>query len=188
MLRILKSQIFEYAKFIIVVAVVVIPIRLWVAQPFIVQGASMIPGFHNADYLIIDELSYNFREPKRGEVVIFRYPHDPSKFYIKRIIGLPSEKIRIENGNVAIVDKNNSPEPKILDENYLPDSAANFSGESTASLEVDEYFVMGDNRGQSSDSRSWGPLNRKFIVGRAWLRLWPFNKVGYLPGSFNFGF
>lgn len=188
MFKISKAEIFEYAKFIITVAIIVVPVRLFVAQPFIVQGASMIPTFHNADYLIVDELNYEVREPKRGDVVIFRYPHDPSKFYIKRIIGLPSEKIRIENNKVIIARGDNPSGTKILDEKYLSGSALNFNGDLSASLAANEYFVMGDNRGQSSDSRSWGPLNRKFIVGKAWLRLWPINKIEYLPGGFNFGF
>lgn len=143
----LRSQIFELFKFILVVVLIVVPIRFFIAQPFIVQGSSMEPNFKNSDYLIVDQISFRFREPKNGEVVIFRYPNNPSQFYIKRIAGIPGENM----GNIT--------------------------------LKEDEYFVLGDNREHSSDSRHWGTLKRKFIVGRAWLRLWPVVQIDYLPGS-----
>ena len=111
----------------------------------------MEPTFHNGDYLIVDELSYNFEQPQKNDVIIFRYPLEPSKYFIKRIEGLPGEKIKTNGKEIT--------------------------------LKAGEYFVMGDNRGASSDSRVWGPLKENFIVGRAFVRLWPFNKLEILPGQ-----
>ena len=141
----------EFVKFTLIAVLIVVPIRLWIAQPFIVSGASMEPTFQNGDYLIVDELSYNFEQPQKNDVVIFRYPLDPSKYFIKRIEGLPGEKIKTNGREIT--------------------------------LKTGEYFVMGDNRGASSDSRVWGPLKENFIVGRAFVRLWPFNNFEILPGQ-----
>ncbi|MEK7596135.1 MAG: signal peptidase I, partial [Patescibacteria group bacterium] len=95
-----KKEIWEFAKLIVVSLLIIIPVRFYIAQPFIVSGNSMDPSFLNGDYLIIDEISYQFKKPERGEVVVFRYPLDPSKFFIKRIIGLPGETVRIQNGAI----------------------------------------------------------------------------------------
>ncbi|KKR39113.1 MAG: Signal peptidase I [Parcubacteria group bacterium GW2011_GWC2_40_31] len=141
----------EFLKFILITAIIVVPVRLWVAQPFLVSGASMEPTFQNGNYLIVDEISYHLRAPKKNEVVIFRYPKDPSKFFIKRIIGLPGESVT-ENGKTTFLDN-------------------------------DEYFVMGDNRDASSDSRIWGPVKEDLIIGRAFIRLWPLNEIEINPGK-----
>ncbi|PJE73472.1 MAG: signal peptidase I [Candidatus Terrybacteria bacterium CG10_big_fil_rev_8_21_14_0_10_41_10] len=143
--------ILEFLKFILITAIIVIPVRLWVAQPFLVSGASMESTFQNGNYLIVDEISYHLRAPKKNEVVIFRYPKDPSKFFIKRIIGLPGESVT-ENGKTTFLDN-------------------------------DEYFVMGDNRDASSDSRIWGPVKEDLIIGRAFIRLWPLNEMEINPGK-----
>ena len=132
-----KNSFWDFIKFTVIAVLIVIPIRLWIAQPFIVSGASMEPTFDNGNYLIIDEISYRFEKPKIGDVIIFRYPIDPSKYFIKRIVNIPKEG---------------------------------------------EYFVEGDNKDASFDSRSWGNVPEKNIIGRAFLRLWPFNKIAILPG------
>lgn len=169
----------ELLKFALVAAAIVIPVRLYVAQPFIVSGASMDPTFETGQYLIVDELSYHFEEPKRGEVIIFHYPKDPKQFFIKRIIGLPGETVKIENGQVEVVDKNGK--AITLSETYIKNQGNGSNMIKT--LGAGEYFVMGDNRPESSDSRSWGVLPEKNIVGRAFLRLLPVQTIGILPGS-----
>lgn len=165
------SFIFEILKIVVIAALIVLPIRYFLFQPFFVRGASMEPNFQNLDYLIIDEISYRFREPERGEVVVFKYPQDPSSRFIKRIIGLPGENIKIEEGKVFIEEEG---EFKLLEEPYLPKSTTT-PGDIQVFLEKDEYFVLGDNRTFSSDSRRWGSLSRDKIVGRVFLRLWPFS-------------
>lgn len=171
-----RKIFFEFFKFCLIAAIVVVPIRLWVAQPFLVNGSSMSPSFENGEYLIVDEFSYHFHEPQRGEVIIFRYPYDPSKFFIKRIIGLPREKLEIKNGKTMIFNETFL-EGITLEEGYVIHNENYIMNDLSIDLGPSEYFVMGDNRPMSSDSRTWGTLNRDFIVGRAWIRLWPFQKA-----------
>ncbi|MCI0542257.1 signal peptidase I [bacterium] len=170
--------IFEIIKFAVIAAVIVLPIRIYVAQPFIVKGASMDPTFENGQYLIVDEITYYTEAPKRGDVIIFKYPKDPSKYFIKRIVGLPEETVVIANGDVTI----QSPYAIdfLLDEPYV----LNASQESmTVLIPKGHYFVMGDNRTNSLDSRSWGTLPEDLVIGRALVRLLPVDKVGLFPGA-----
>jgi|SRR3989338_3806697 len=169
-------EVWEFAKIVFISLAIVLPIRFFVAQPFIVRGASMEPTFQNGEYLIIDELSYLLRSPERGEVIVFRYPQDPSQFFIKRIIGLPGEKVIIENGMVSI-QNDAHPNGGVLEEPYLPSSLKTIPNTQTT-LGAGEYFVLGDNRTQSADSRVWGVLAEKFLVGRTFLRLWPVAEIG----------
>ncbi len=169
----------ELLKFALVAAAIVIPVRLYVAQPFIVSGASMDPTFATGQYLIVDELTYHFEAPDRGQVVIFRYPKDPTQFFIKRIIGLPGETVHIQGGRVSITEKNGTTLP--LAETYVKNLGN--GGDIDRKLESGEYFVMGDNRPESSDSRTWGILPVKNIVGRAFLRLLPVTHLSIFPGS-----
>jgi signal peptidase I len=160
----------EILKIVIISLAIIIPIRYFLIQPFFVKGASMEPNFLNGDYLIVDEISYRLNAPQRGDVVIFRYPLDPSQFFIKRVIGLPGEKVKVMDEHVFVNDK-------LLDETkYL--QGVDTAGNVEVVLGNDEYFVLGDNRQASSDSRRWGEVNKKFIIGRAWLRAWPFNRLG----------
>lgn len=147
MVRMNAQKVKELLRFALIAAAIVIPFRLLVAQPFLVSGNSMFPTFKNNDYLIVDELTYRFRAPRQGEVIIFRSPVEPGKFLIKRIVGLPGGTIR------------------------------------GLSLGENEYFVEGDNRTESFDSRFWGPLMRERITGRALLRLWPLATIAWLPGA-----
>lgn len=175
----LKQNAVEFFKFGIIALIIVMPIRLFIAQPFIVSGDSMYPTFHDGEYLIVDEISYNLGNIDRGDVVVFRFPLEPKKFFIKRIIGLPNETINIKDGVITIKNKEN-PEGFLVDEPYIVEG---FGGEGTFNTKDNEYFVMGDNRNQSSDSRFWGPVSKKFLMGRAYLRLFPVAQASYLPGS-----
>ncbi|MDE2213367.1 MAG: signal peptidase I [Patescibacteria group bacterium] len=172
----------ELLKFIVLAIIIVVPIRLWVAQPFIVSGASMEPTFETGQYLIIDELTYHFSNPQRGDIIIFRYPLNPSEFFIKRVIGLPGETVHVTPQNVTITEVNGATET--LSEPYLVNQGNEV--DLTVRLGSDQYFVMGDNRPDSSDSRSWGPVPRSDIVGRAFLRLLPVPVAGFFPGKFSF--
>ncbi|HOK35403.1 MAG TPA: signal peptidase I [Candidatus Pacearchaeota archaeon] len=156
---------------------IVIPIRYFLFQPFFVSGASMEPNFESGEYLLIDEISYRFREPQRGEVIVFKYPKDPSTLFIKRIIGLPGETIEINDGKVIIYNLE-FPEGKVLEEPYLKDTTT--EGSVKVSLAKNEYFVLGDNRNHSSDSRSWGPVPRENIIGRAWISVFPLKGIEVL--------
>jgi signal peptidase I len=176
-----KSENFftELLKFAIIAVVIVAPIRLFVAKPFIVSGASMEPTFDTGQYLIVDELTYHLDNPKRGDVIVFKYPKDPTQYFIKRVIGLPGETVRIEGGKVSITKADGTVLP--LTESYVKNVGNGTDMEVT--LPPDQFFVLGDNRPESSDSRYWGLLPRSDIVGRAFVRLLPINELGILPGS-----
>lgn len=177
-----KSEFFDdIIKFALIALLIVLPIRLFIAQPFIVRGSSMDPVFKNGEYLIVDQLSYRLDEPKRGDVVVMRYPKDPSVFFIKRIIGLPGETVELQ-GSKVIIRKGIGQEPVNLDESFI-DSSRLENEYGTYALSADEYFVMGDNRIASSDSRVWGNLPREDIVGRALIRLFPVDRIGFMPGE-----
>lgn len=170
----------ELLKFALIAVIIVVPVRLFVAQPFIVSGASMEPTFDNRQYLIVDELSYRLGTPGRGDVVIFRPPQQPQgTFYIKRIIGLPGETLDITDSSVTVTKVDGT--EVTLDESYVANQGNGRTQHVT--LDSDEFFVMGDNRPESSDSRYWGVLPRQNLVGRAFLRLWPIQHIDILPGS-----
>lgn len=172
----------EIIKFALLAVIIVLPIRLFVAQPFIVSGGSMDPTFADGQYLIVDQISYRFEEPKRGDVIIFRYPLNTKKFFIKRIIGLPSETVEIRGTQVTIKDIGNK-KTFALKEPYI-DARKIRNDQTSIMLKSDEYFVMGDNRTESSDSRIWGPLKRSLVVGRPFIRLFPVGKISILPGNY----
>lgn len=176
-----ENIIVEVFKFSMLALAIVIPFRMYVAQPFIVSGASMAPTFETGEYLIVDRATYHIEQPQRGDVVIFRYPNDPSKFFIKRVIGLPGETVELANGITTIIDTADGTRT-ILDEPYLKTDRTD--EHITIRLSSDEYFVMGDNRGASSDSRNWGPVPRENIIGRAFMRLLPPTHFGIFPGSY----
>jgi signal peptidase I len=170
----------EIVRFSLIAILIVVPIRMFIAQPFIVSGASMETTFHSGEYLIVDQLSYYFRQPARGEVIIFRYPRDPSKYFIKRIVGEPGDTVTIENGIVSITNTAN-PDGFELRESYAKTTPP--APKLVEKLGEREYFVMGDNRPESSDSRTWGVLQEERIIGRAWVRLFPPSVLDYLPGN-----
>jgi len=178
MIKNFLSFCWEILKIVITAALIVLPIRYFLFQPFFVKGQSMEPNFETGDYLIIDEISYRFRNPERGEVVVFKYPKNLSQRYIKRIIGLPGETIEIKGGKVII---SNGEGNQVLDESgYLPDNLLT-PGNVRVSLNEKEYFVLGDNRLSSSDSRYWGTLPRANIIGRVYFRAWPFTAFAKIP-------
>ncbi len=189
------SFLWEIIKVFFWALVIIVPIRIFLFQPFFVQGASMEPNFKDGDYLIVNEFGYkrteanlgdkhfftvdSFKELKRGDVVVFRYPKDPSQFFIKRVIALPGEQVKVEGGKVKIFN-NENPEGELLDEKaYLP-AGLNTNGAVTVALKSDEYFVLGDNRQFSHDSRAWGPLPEEDVVGKVLIRAWPLDKAEIL--------
>ncbi len=159
------ASIWEIAEVVLISLVTVFIIRNFIAQPFLVSGASMEPNFQNGNYLIIDEITYRLREPARGEVIVFRYPKDPSVYFIKRVIGLPGERV-VVLGADAYVYKSGV---QVFHETGTV-------GALDRTLGPGEYFVLGDNRYNSFDSRNWGPVPQKDIVGVARLRVFPINE------------
>jgi signal peptidase I len=162
----------ELIKIAVIAFLIVAPIRYFLFQPFIVSGASMAPNFATGDYLIIDEISYRFSEPQRGDVIVFNagfIPGYSNQRFIKRVIGLPSETVNVTNGEVEIIKDGIK---TVLNEIYLPDNLKTY-GDETITLKSDEYFVLGDNREYSYDSRMWGVVPRKDIIGKAFLRIFP---------------
>lgn len=168
-MRKILSFTFEIVKIVVIALAIVIPIRYFLFQPFVVNGQSMEPNFSDGNYLIIDELSYRLRIPQRGEVIVFDSPVDSSRL-IKRIIGLPGETVQIENDKIKIYDNGAY---RILDEKeYLPEEFQT-AGDLKFFLDENQYFVLGDNRSASFDSRRFGPVSRDAIIGRVYLRAWP---------------
>jgi signal peptidase I len=169
----------ELFKLLVLAVIIVIPFRIFVARPFIVDGSSMYPTFKDGQYLIVDELTYHWNSPQRGSVLIFKYPNDPKKKFIKRIIGLPGETVSIQDGKITIINAEH-PEGFELNEDYVQ---LQKSDTQSYVLEEDEYYVMGDNRSASADSRIWGPVPKANIIGRPILRFYP---PAFMPGQFNF--
>lgn len=180
----------ELAKTVIGVLLFVAIFRFFILQPFYVIGSSMEPTYHNGDYLFVNELTYLFSKPKRGDVIVFRHPEEectafidknpllkrvfegPCKSYIKRVIGLPGDTVEVKEGKVFV----NGNE---LKEDYIQDNLRTL-GNQIVKLGNDEYYVLGDNRlpNASSDSREWGPLTPKYIIGKSFVRLLPVDKIG----------
>lgn len=165
----------ELVKVAVLAGITIALVRYFLFKPFYVKGASMEPNFFDKEYLIIDELSYRLRTPQRGEVIVFKYPNNPKEYFLKRIIGLPGERIKVAEGRIMVYNHQH-PEGVVLDEPYLPRDL-DTGGEIIKVLSADEYFVMGDNRQNSYDSRRFGPIDKSLIVGRAFFRGWPFNRA-----------
>lgn len=171
--------VLDVAKMVVISLVIIIPVRYFLVQPFYVKGASMEPNFHEHEYLMVDEISYRLHEPKRGDVIVFRYPKDPQEYYIKRVIGLPGETVSIKDGFVYITDTSGATSK--IEESYLPNYVATVAiSEEAVKLGVDEYFVLGDNRNGSKDSRSFGPVKKGFFIGRVFFRGWPVEQLGLI--------
>lgn len=173
------SFVWDIAKVIILSLIIIVPVRWFIVQPFFVRGASMEQNYHHGDYLLVDEISYRFNEPERGDVIIFKYPQDTSQFYIKRIIALPGETISLSNNEIRITN-DQFPKGILLEEGYIEDYT---SGSVNKVLADDEYFVFGDNRDASFDSRRFGPLEEEYIIGKVFLRAWPLDSLGMLQGA-----
>ena len=173
-----ESTVSEFLKYAFAALAIVVLFRMFVAQPYMVSGASSDPTFKDRDYLIVDQLSKRFEDPKRQDFLIIRYPKDPSKFFIKRLIGLPGDEVQIKGGQVTIYNEENKGGLKLKEPYVVYKKNEDFS----ITLENDQYFVMGDNRASSSDSRAWGILPKAYIIGKPILRLLPLNKIGLWPG------
>ncbi len=174
------SFFWEIAKIFLIALLIVIPIREFVFQPFFVRGQSMEPNFHDFDYLIIDEISYRFHEPQRGDVIVFRNPNNLNQRFIKRVIGLPNETVTIKNEQVIIQKNGHS---FILEEPYLP-KGTKTSGNLEIHLKNNQYFVLGDNRTSSLDSRFFGPISRNLIIGKVAFRVWPLSVFADKPSFY----
>ncbi len=171
----IKGYLLELIEVIAIALLIVIPIRMYLITPFFVRGQSMEPNFEDGDYLIIDKLSFRVSEPKRGDIIVFKAPLDPKSFYIKRIIGMPGETVKVSNGEVMVFNSDHT-NGWTIKEKYLV-GTNNTPGNIQIKLNTGEYFVMGDNREASYDSREWGSLRADKIVGKVWLRLAPVNKA-----------
>ncbi|PJE73987.1 MAG: signal peptidase I [Candidatus Taylorbacteria bacterium CG10_big_fil_rev_8_21_14_0_10_41_48] len=176
-----KSVVRETLGYIITALIIVVPIRAFIAQPFVVNGASMDTTFKDGEYLIVDEISYRFEKPERGDVIVFRYPLDPKKYFIKRIIGLPSETVKV-SGETITITNTEKPEGFVISEPYTHSQTI---GNISTTLRNGEYFVMGDNRVVSLDSRSWGALPEKDIIGKPFVRLLPLSRIDLFPGEIS---
>ncbi len=174
-MRAIGTFVWDLFKILVVALIIIVPFRMFIAEPFVVSGHSMLPNFHDRDYLIIDRLTYHRNDPQRGEVIVLKFPKDPSQFFIKRIIGLPGESVKISGGFVTIYNSSR-PEGAKLEEPYLPNFLETFGPSETVKLGTDEYFVLGDNRTASSDSRVWGKLPKANIIGKVWVRVFPVSK------------
>ncbi len=175
MLSKIRTFLAELLETIFISLLIIVPVRYFIIQPFFVKGQSMEPNFSDNDYLVVDELSYRLRAPERGEVVVLRSEVLANQFLIKRIIGLPGETVEIQNGQVKIYNAQR-PGGFVLREPYLASGEVT-DGNEKVTLAKDQYFVLGDNRRFSYDSRRWGVLARSDIVGKAWIRLWPFKQA-----------
>ena len=163
----------ELVKVAFLAGITVGLVRYFIFKPFYVEGQSMEPTYLGSEYLIIDEISYRFREPERGEVIVLRAPTVEKEYFLKRIIGLPGDHIWVEN-NKVIISNSQRPDRVLLEEKYLVEPTP---GSANYTLGLDEYFVMGDNRDASFDSRRFGPIKRNGIIGRTWFRGWPLNRI-----------
>ncbi|MCD4704723.1 signal peptidase I [bacterium] len=170
------SFILEILKTVIISLAIILPIRYFLIQPFMVDGASMEPTFYDNEYLIVDEISYRLNEPQRGEIIVFKNPENESQYFIKRIIALPNEIVRFKNGDVYI-KKNTSKRFVKLNEDYLPTDLKTNSRNEEIIVDSNEYLVLGDNRGNSRDSRYFGAIGENNIIGRVWIRGFPFNRI-----------
>lgn len=173
---------FETIRVVIVSLIIIVVVRSFVIQPFFVKGSSMVPNFHDGDYLIVDELSYELGKPERGDVVIFRYPNNPSEYFIKRVIGLPGESVEIRDNKITVYN-NEHLEGFALDESTYLKGDVMTTGDVFQQLGPTQYYMLGDNRPASSDSRTWGVLEKRFIIGKAWIRAWPFNNAAVFEGT-----
>lgn len=169
----------ENALYIIAAIILAVLIQSFVVRPFVVSGTSMDPVIHSGEYILIDQITYRMHDPERGDVVIFRAPPEPTKYYIKRIIGLPGDTVKIKGTVITIINAQ-YPEGLVLQEPYITHTQ---SDDVEMKVPPGEYFVMGDNRSGSYDSRVWGTLPQTEIRGRAWLRLLPLTTINYLPGK-----
>ena len=185
--RSLADFFLELIKVVAICAAIIILVRLMLFQPFYVKGSSMEPNYHDGEYLIIYQLPYRFphffhtfTEKERGRTIIFHPPNDPKEFYIKRLIALPGERVKIEDGVITIYNQDH-PEGFALQEQYLPDGVRTMPGTAhEVTIGLDKIFVLGDNRSASLDSRRIGSVPVQNVIGEPIVRGWPLNRIGIL--------
>lgn len=175
----LLRELLGWVLYIVIIIGATYLIVTYVGQRTRVSGDSMETSLHNGDNLIVDKISYRFRDPERYEIIVFPYKYQEDTYYIKRIIGLPGETVQVKDGEVYI-------NGELLGETYGREKiepGKEGIAEEPITLGEDEYFVMGDNRNHSSDSRdpSVGILTKEDLIGRAWVRIWPLNSIGVIP-------
>ena len=179
----LWPTIVDIVETIVVAIAIFLVVYLFLLQPHQVKGASMEPNFHDGEYILTDKISYRFGEPRRGDIVIFKAPTNPDVDFIKRIIALPGEKVEIKNDKIVVFN-NTHPDGFTLAEPYEimePITGGSYLREGkTATVPANSYFVFGDNRTHSFDSREWGPVSRKAIIGKAWVRYWPVSRISII--------
>ncbi len=169
----------EIVQVVAVALIIIFAVRYFLIKPFVVKGASMEPNFYDSEYLIVDELTYRFRQPERGEVVVFHPPENPNsteqskQYYIKRVIGLPGETVEVHEGVITIYNVQH-PNGFTLDENYI---SAYTDGDIRRVVQSNEYFLLGDNRIASLDSRVFGPVPIANIIGKVWFRGFPLDRA-----------
>lgn len=177
----LGSYVIEFFETIVVVGAIFALIYLFIAQFHKVSGSSMFPTLHSGDYLITEKLSYKFRNPKRGEIIVLKNPRDESQDFIKRIVAIPGDTLKIQNNTVYL---NGQPvKETYLSSTIVTDSRSFLTEGTTIKVGEQQYFVFGDNRAHSSDSRDWGPVTKEEIVGRAFFRYWPAQSIGLLTNK-----
>lgn len=170
--------LFDILQTVVLAAAIFVVIYLFAAQPHLVKGSSMEPNFQNGDYILTEKVSYKLRNPRQGEVIVFKAPNRPDADYIKRVIALPGDTVRLTEGNIYVNDQ-------LLSETYEPNEFRTFAGRfiregQQFTLPEGTYFVLGDNRSHSSDSREFGPVNKEAIIGRALFRYWPPSVFGQI--------
>ena len=172
----LIANIWDIGKLALIALLIVMPIRIFIFQPFVVNGQSMEPNYHSSDYLIIDEISYRFNAPQRGDVVVFKYPKNPNFKYIKRIIGLPGDRIKISAGDVYL-NGQKLDQTSFLSSDVKTNGGAFLGEGDEVVVPEDNYFAMGDNRPFSSDSREWGFVPKNAVIGKSFIVYWPLNRL-----------
>ena len=171
----IRETLAEVIKIFILAAAVILPIRMFLIQPFYVKGASMEPNFYENEYLIIDKITPRFREYERGEPIVFRFPPSERKYLIKRVIGLPGERVVIENRRITIFGPGSEDGMPLDEDAYNPYLLRDEDVDVT--LAYDEYYVLGDNRPLSFDSEIFGPIKKENITGRVFFRGWPLERI-----------
>jgi signal peptidase I len=175
------AHVVDFIQTLVVFAAIGTAIYFFIAQPHKVSGSSMVPNFHNGDYIITDKVTYKIGDPQHGDIIVFKNPRDESQDFIKRIIGVPGDTVRVEDGKVY-VNGNQIPEPYLPDQLFT-ENRAYFTDGKDIIVEEGKYVVFGDNRPNSSDSREWGFITKAEIIGKVFLRYWPANQIGIIKGS-----
>lgn len=179
----LGSHFVEFIQTLVIFAAIASAIYLFLAQPHKVSGKSMYPNFDNGDYIITDKVTYRFSEPQRGDIVVFKNPKDESQDFIKRIMAVPGDTIKIQDGHIYL-NGERLKEP-FINSDIITNPGFFLQEGETIAVPDEKYIVIGDNRSNSSDSREWGFIEKKEIIGRVFVRYWPSNAIGLYPAEYH---